>query len=140
MPAVPPPASGTPTGNALTDAGAAGAALGAAGFSDIAQINAQIAAAASDCLWPPSGSVTIPFIPGLWSQTFQVPCLFTHSEARAIVGVGILGAGLIVMFAGLGFFAVAEAVPVAARLIGLKTGGKAAAAAAPEAAIVPAPT
>jgi hypothetical protein len=65
--------------------------------------------------------VTIPFVPGLWSQTFQIPCLFTHSEARAIFAAGILiPAGLLVMFAGVQIMVTIEVAKIALSAVGLR--------------------
>jgi hypothetical protein len=113
------------TGNALTDATTtvlpvsptAGVRVNLDDLTDtINSINQTKAAVASDCLWPPSAKITIPLIPGLYHQSFDLGCLISRSQARAIAGVALLGGGLLVILAGLGFFAVVEAVPFAARV------------------------
>lgn len=113
------------TGNALTDATTtvlpvsptAGVRVNVADLTDtLNSINETKAAVASDCLWPPSAKITVPVIPGLYHQSFDLGCLISRSQARAIAGVALLGGGLLVILAGLGFFAVAEVAPFAARV------------------------
>jgi hypothetical protein len=122
MPVQPPP--GSDTGNALTDASNPGAGLSGV----ITSVNQQIMDAASDCLWPPSGKVTVPFIPGVYSQTFQLPCLLTNSQARAVVAVGLIVGGLLIVQFGATFLLAAEVTSLASRIAG-GGGGKAAAGA-----------
>jgi hypothetical protein len=153
-------AAAAPTGNALTDAeadaaspppipaGRVAAGIEAAGGTGTAgqlsqseidaldNANQQIQQAASDCLWPPSGSVTVPIIPGVYSQSFQFPCLLTHSEARAVIAAGIIVGGLLIIQFGLTFFVVAEVTGLVTRTLG--GGGGSAAAGAGAARAVPA--
>jgi hypothetical protein len=133
MPVQPsPPATGT--GNPLSDANSVPPPQQRlqGGNIDVAtalnKLNQDTATVASDCLWPPSAQVTVPIIPGVYSQSFQLGCLLTYSQARAVVAAGIIVGGLLITWGGLTFFAVAEALPWAAGVLGVRTGGKAAAA------------
>lgn len=51
----------------------------------------------ADCLFPPSGSIALPVIPGVYSQSVNLPCLFTKSNARAFLGAGFLLGGFMVL-------------------------------------------
>jgi len=53
-----------------------------------------------DCLFPPSGGLNIPVVPGLYTQTVNLPCLFTKSNARAFLGVGLMIGGWILIQPG----------------------------------------
>jgi hypothetical protein len=133
----PPPGTGAPTGNALTDANSGAPKLpegrvntGSGTVGQLTQqqadvlnsLNATMAQVASDCLWPPSSQVTIPIIPGVYSQSFQVPCLLSYSEARAFVGAGILVGGVLVIGWGLSILAAAAVLGPVLSAVGISRG------------------
>lgn len=62
------------------------------------------AAQSHDCLWPPSGSITVPVIPGVYSQTV-LNCLVSKSEGRALLAVANLLLGGVLLGVGFGFVA-----------------------------------
>jgi hypothetical protein len=127
----PQPAPGTgaaPTGNALNDADigaglSGGQAQLAAVLNNIAQ---QQTDTASDCLWPTSAKITIPITLPLplihYSQTFQVPCLISYGEARAVIAAGLIVGGVVIGFAGIQIMVVAAVAPVALSALGLRAG------------------
>jgi hypothetical protein len=132
---------GAPTGNALTDA-STNAAIAKSTAQVVQAVNAMAAATqqTSDCLWPPPQMFGLGqgFLGGLLSVTFSTPCLFTRSQARAIMGGAIMVAGLLVMWGGFEILEVREALKLAVIVAGIKGGGKAGKAAAPAAAEAPA--
>jgi hypothetical protein len=126
------------SGNPISDANSQTVpAADTAGISAaVANLNATVAsveqlqqATASDCIWPPSAKIniplTLPLLPIHYTQSFQVPCLLSYGQARAVAGASILVAGLVTIQFGL---AVLIAVPVAegvATLVGYATGARA---------------
>src|SRR5271166_1759139 len=112
-----------PTGNALSDANAAVTVDPTQLAAAINSANQSSANVASDCLWPPSGPFTVPILPGLYSQSFQLPCLVTYSEARAVFAVGLIGSGVLIIGWGLSIVAVAAAAPTVLTIAGLRALG-----------------
>lgn len=110
-----------PTGNALTDALAVDPQAAA---DAVNAANTSAANVASDCLWPPSGQFSVPIIPGLYTQSFQIPCLVTYSEARALVAVGLIGVGLLTIQFGVVLMAAVAVAPTVLSAVGF--GSKAA--------------
>jgi len=53
-------------------------------------------AGSPDCLFPPSGGFNIPTPIG-YTQTINLPCLFTKSNARAFLGAGFLAGGFLLL-------------------------------------------
>jgi hypothetical protein len=101
-----------PTGNALTDAPAlTQAQLNAVGVGLTGTLTSQ----GSDCLWPPPGMWGISS--GIIHLAFGTPCLFTMSEARAVMGAGILLLGGFILFSGVGLMAAVAGAPAAMTLI-----------------------
>lgn len=77
--------STTPTTAGLTGGSKVAAAYLAAGQ-----------AAQSDCLWK-LGQLTVPVVPGLYSQTISPGwCILSRSQARAVLGMSLMAAGGIV--------------------------------------------
>jgi hypothetical protein len=108
-----------PTGNALSDANSAPPAITQAQADALNAVNQSAANTASDCLWPPSGQFSIPIIPGIYTQSIGVPCLITYSEARAAVGAALVVGGVLTIWVGLSWMAVAAVLTPVLRMAGI---------------------
>ena len=111
----------TPTGNALTDANAsAAAAATTAAAASTSAPPPKSAPPPNDCIWP-GGTRDI----GLG---LRAPCAFSYGEARAVLAVGIILAGLGVTGVGVAMFSVIAVLPGAEKVGGTVAEGVGAAA------------
>lgn len=81
-------------------------AVDTAALEQQAQAATQAAKTSKDCLWG-IGALTVPVIPGVYSQTISSGwCIISRSEARAIIGSVFLIGGGILMLGGFGLISV----------------------------------
>jgi hypothetical protein len=104
-----------PTGNALSDASSAPALTPAQLNAIGVGLSGTLTSQGSDCLWPPPGMFGIGT--GIISLSLGVPCLFTKSEARAVMGAALMLLGGFILFSGVGLMAAVAGAPAAMTLI-----------------------